>query len=273
MNEAYKNLKLSESKKREIVKNIKNSEHSRKKSYAFIIAPAFVLLAICFSLLSMQGSLGEDVTTSSGWQWNTLTEAANFKDLLLLWIVSLVFVMMAYVQFILLALKPERLMNYKIFRIANQMYGTWRIVFIIGLPFLWMIIESAILLIVPNEYVAQFFVIVLLFLNVFLIQLKIVKGRGRSSCPHCDVELTNKEILMNKKCGVCGNGRVKKVQNSIQEFIATFGGLIVTLFPLFQIHLIFIFVYALLYVICTFYFIYPYLLTYQKESDIPPPLW
>lgn len=273
MDRAYKSLKMSEQKKREMIQAVKHGTVRKQRSYVGIVAPMFVMLALLLFVITGQGNTTSNITSGSSINTEEITQAVNFKDLLILWTVSLVFLMIAYVQFLILARRPTRLLNYRLFRWANAAFHTWKLALIGSVPFLWMAIETLVLAFFPYELVAQFFVVVLLLINVFLVQLKIVKDRQRSTCPHCGVELTTKEIFMNKKCGVCGNSRFRKVQNSIQEFIATTGALIIMFFPFFQISLIYIILYTIAYIFFTIKYILPYLYTYQKEDEIPPPLW
>ena len=93
--------------------------------------------------------------------------------------------------------------------------------------------------------------LLLFFLNMLLIQLAIVKDRNRATCPHCGVELTNKEIFWNKKCGVCGNGRFHKVQTSPPNFFATFGYLLIIFLPIAGFSLIYSFIFGGAYMIFT----------------------
>lgn len=274
MDRAYKNLKMSEQKKREMIHAVKLGTVRKQRSYVGIVAPMFVMVALLLLVIIGQGNTTSNITSGSSINVKEIiTKNTNFKDLLLLWIVSLVFLMLAYVQFLMLARRPMRLLNYRLFKWANAAFHTWEMALIGSVPFLWMAVETLVIAFFPYEIVAQFFVVVLLLINVFLVQLKVVKDRQRATCPHCGVELTNKEIFMNKKCGVCGNSRFRKVQNSIQEFIATFGPIFIMFFPFFQISLIYVILYMIAYLFFTIKYILPYLNTYQKEDEIPPPLW
>ena len=273
MDRAYKNLKMSEQKKREMIHAVKHEGGRKPKSYVGIVVPLFAMMALLFIFISGQDNSTANISTGSSINLIEIKQTAHFKDLLILWSVSLVFLMMAYVQFLILARRPMRLSNYRLFKWANAAFHSWRMALIGSFPFLWVTVETLLIAFFPYEVVAQFFVVALLLINVFLVQLKIVKGRQRSTCPHCGVELTNKEIFMNKKCGVCGNGRMRKVQNSIQEFIATLGVVFVVILPSFQISLIYVIVFMIAYLYFTIKYIMPYLYTYQKEDEIPPPLW
>ena len=273
MSKQYNEMKLSEDKKRDMIAAIKQGNIKTKKSYVGIVVPLFITVAAFLFAVTNQGVISNSTVNGAGLNFSEWTTKSNFIELLILWTVSLFLLMMAYVQFFLLISNPERLKEYRIFRKANEVYGTWRMIFIGAVPFVWIAIETIVLLFLPHNFVAQFFIVLLLFLNVVLIQLRFVKGRTRATCPHCGIELKNKEILLNKKCGVCGNGKMRKVQNSIQEFFATFSGMIVMFFPFFQLSLIFVLIYAIFYLLFTCYFILPYLYVYTKETDIPPPLW
>lgn len=274
MDKEYESLKLSNKKKNAMIQAIKYGKPlRRKKSYVGIVTSIFVLGVLLFSIIIGSGSESPVNKTGAGIDLHELTHEVYFKQLLILWSVSLLFLMMAFVQFLLLAKNPERLIEYPIFRKAHAVFGTWRMVFIGAIPFVWIAFETIVILIWSSELVVQFFVVLMLFINYALIQLKFVKGRTRATCPHCGVELTNKEINLNKKCGVCGNGRMRKAQNSIQEFISTFGGVFIMFFPFFQLSLFYVFLYGIAYVYFTLNYILPYLSEFEKESEIPPPLW
>ena len=272
MSKQYNEMKLSEHKKRDMIAAIKKGHIKTKKSYVGIVVPMFIAVAVFLFAVTSQRVIPNSVN-GAAFNFSEWTSESNFKELLILWTVSLAFLMMAYVQFLLLAKSPERLTEYRIFRKASEVFGTWRMIFIGAVPFVWIAVETIVLLFLPHELVAQFFAVLLLFLNVVLIQLKFVKGRTLATCPHCGVELTNKEIALNKKCGVCGCGRNRKVQNTFQEFFVTFGGLIIILFPFFQLSLVYVLLYAACYAMFTTIYILPYIVRFTKESDIPPPLW
>ena len=51
MDRAYKNLKMSEQKKREMISIIKRGKPRKQKSYVSIVAPLFVMVAIFFIVL------------------------------------------------------------------------------------------------------------------------------------------------------------------------------------------------------------------------------
>ncbi len=274
MNKEYEALKLSDQKKNAMIQALKYGKPlRRKKSYVGIVAPLFVVVAFFLFFISGNEIGLPQQVNSTGVDLSESDHEIYFFDLLILWTVSLVFLMMAYVQFILLALKPERLMEYRVFRTANKAFGTWRVVVIGAVPFVWMIIETLIILFISHELVLQFFIVLLLFLNVILIQLKFVKGRTRATCPHCGVELSNKEVTLNKKCGVCGNGRMRKVQNSFQEIFNYLSWMIAMFFPFFQLSFVYFLFYVVSYAIFTLVYINPYMVVFTKESDIPPPLW
>jgi len=274
MNKQYYNeMKLSEDKKRDMIKAIERGAVKRKKSYVGIIVPLFIAIATFLFVVSSQEGITRPLVNGTAVNLSDWTHESYFKELLILWTVSLVFLMTAYVQFLLLARNPERLREYRIFRKANEVYGTWRMVIIAAIPFIWIIVETAIILLFSSELVAQFFVVVLLLLNVMLIQLKFVKGRERAKCPHCNVELTTKEINFNKKCGVCGNDRARKVQTSPQEFFISFSGLIVMFFPFFQLSIIYVLLYAILNSYFTMVHILPYMVRFSEKEELPPPLW
>ena len=273
MDRAYKNLKMSEQKKFEMIHAVKHGGLRKQGSYVGIVAPMFVMIAIFFFVISGQSSPNADVTTGAGLNLSEHTHEAYFKEYLILWTVSLLLLMTAYVQFLLLARNPKRLINYRIFRFGNRAFHSWRMVLIGAIPFLWITIESIIIMLFPYDLVVQFFVVLLLFLNMMLIQLAIVKDRSSAKCPHCGVELTNKEIFWNKKCGVCRNGRFRKVQTSIQDFFATSGYIFIMFLPMIDFSLIYFFIFAAAYMYFTMKYIMPYLYVFQKEDEIPPPLW
>lgn len=274
MEKAYKRLRMSEQRKREILREIKNGRPIQRKSYVAIVMPLFVAIAGLFLFISVGGdSKVSEVTTGAGFEWEAITHEAMFQELLILWIVSLIFLMMAYVQYLLLARNPKWLVQFRLIQWGHEAFGSWRKVLIFALPFVWIAVETVVLIVTTSTIVMQFFVVVLLLLNVMLVQLGIVKNRERAKCPHCGVELTNKEIVWNKNCGICGNGRLRKVQHSAQEFFATFGGFFVMFFPFFQVSLVYILLYIPIYFYFTMKYILPHLYVFQKEDEIPPPLW
>ena len=102
MDRAYKNLKMNEQKKREMISVIKHGKPRKQKSYAGFVAPMFVMIAIFFIVLSGQSSPIMDVTTGAGVNVSDHTHEAYFKEYLILWGVSLALLMAAYVQFLFL---------------------------------------------------------------------------------------------------------------------------------------------------------------------------
>lgn len=277
MDKAYKSLKMSDEKKRELVKMLKEQDFGKQpfknqKSFTWVVMPLFVILAMAFTVLSMKGN--GTITTGTD---IPLFETNHFqftKELLIWWSVSLVLLMIAYVEFLLLSKKPGRLIEYALFRFAHNALGTWKAMSIFLTPLVLLIGETAIIFIFTNMELQTFFVVLHLLFAIMLMQLTLVKDCKAATCPHCGEVLSKKVLILNFGCQSCGKGRHKKVDNRSKEFFATGGWLIILLFPLFNIvtiwHALF---FGITYLIFTLNFIMPYIVEFSKDDEPPPPLW
>lgn len=274
MSKTYKELKLSDVKKERMIQVIKKgkSPASKKKSFVPIVVPLFALVSVFLFFLTT-GDHSRQLITGAGLELTETNHELFFKEVIIFWSISLLFLTTAYVQFILLAIKPERLVEYRIFKWAHEALHTWRRVFLIAFPFAVIIIETIILFISSSQLILQLVIVLFFLTNSMLIQLRFVKNKTRATCPHCEVELTNKEIFYNRKCGVCGNKRHLIIQNSSYEMVSTFTGLLVIFLPTFGFNMIFVPIYLIIYMSFTYAYIIPYIRNYSKEDKIPPPLW
>ena len=168
MNKAYKEMKLSEQKKRDMIHTIKHGKPLKRKSYVGIVAPLFVVGILLFLMVSgsSTGNEQNSVKTGAGFNLVEFTQKAYFSDFLILWSVSLLFLMIAYVQFILLVMKPERLLENRLFRTAHAMMGTWRMIGIGAFPFVWIALETVIMLFTSSRLVAELFVVLLSLIHI-----------------------------------------------------------------------------------------------------------
>lgn len=279
MDKAYKELKMSEEKKRDLVKMLKNQDVDSKqlfikkpKSFTWVVMPLFVILAIAFATSSMQGDVSP--TTGTDIKFFNTNHGEFLKELIIWWVVSLVFLMIAYVEFLLLAYKPGRLVENALFRFAHHSLGTWKATFVFLAPFVLLIVETALIFVFTNKELQTFFVVLHLLFVIMLMQLTLVKDRKAATCPHCGEVLSKKALIFNRSCSSCGKSRYKKVVSPSKEFFATSGWLIIFLFPIFNVltilHALF---FGISYIIFTLNFVMPYLVEYSKDDDLPPPLW
>ena len=274
MSKTYKELKLSDVKKERMIQMIKKGipPTSKKKSFVPIVAPLFALVSVFLFFLTT-GDHSRQLITGAGLELTETDHVLFFKEVIIYWSISLLFIMTAYVQFILLATKPERLVEYRIFKWAHEALHTWRRVFLIAFPFAVIIIETIILFISSSQLMLHLAIVLFFLTNSMLIQLRFVKNKTRATCPNCEVELTNKEIFYNRKCGVCGKKRHLIIQNSSYEMVSTFMGLLIVFLPSFGFNMIFVPIYLIIYMSFTYAYIIPYIRKYSKEDIIPPPLW
>lgn len=273
MSKTYKELKLSDVKKERMIQMIKQGmpPSSKKKSFVPIVVPLFTFVAILLFLTTNNTS--EQLVTGASKDLSEVTHEVFFKETIILWSVSLLLLMTAYVQFILLSNKPERLVEYRIFKWVHEALNTRRRVLIIAFPFVVILIETILLFISSSQLILQFAIALFLLTNFMLIQLRLVKNKTRATCPHCEVELTNKEIFYNRKCGVCGNKRHLIIRNSIHEMVSTFMGLLIIFLASFGFNMILVPIYLIIYISFSYIYVIPYIRKYSKEDIIPPPLW
>ena len=274
MSKTYKELKLSDVKKERMIQMIKQGipPTSKKKSFVPIVAPLFAFVAVFLFFLTTSNHSGQ-LVTSEGVDITEATHEIFILETIILWSVSLLLLMIAYVQFILLSNKPERLVEYRIFKWAHEALYTRNRVIIGVIPIAIIMIETFILFIFSSSQILQYAIVLFVLLNCMLIQLRFVKNKTRATCPHCEVELTNKEIYYNRKCGVCGNKRHLIIQNSSHEMVSTFMGLAIIFLTTFGFNMILIPIYLIIYISFTYACIIPYIRKYSKEDIIPPPLW
>lgn len=280
MDKAYKQLKLSNEKKREFVNLLKEQGSSSKnrvlrkpQSFTWVAMPLFVIVAITFAALSMHENVSQ--TTGAIINVSDTTHEQFLKEMLVLWVASLVLLTIAYVELLLLARKPSQLVRHSFIRFAHNSLGTWKAAVVFLAPFVLLIAES-ILVFVYFSYIElqTFFVILHLLFVIMFMQLFLVKNRKAATCPHCGEVLSKKSIYFNYVCQSCGKGRYLKVENRSKKFFATSGWLILLLFPLFNIftfwHGLF---FGIIYLWFTLTFVIPYLDEFTKDDELPPPLW
>ena len=135
MSKTYKELKLSDVKKERMIQIIKKgkSPASKKKSFVPIVVPLFAFVAILLFLTTNNAS--DQIVTGAGKDLSEATHEIFFKETIILWSVSLLFLITAYMQFVFLASKPNRLVEYRIFKWAHDKLNTKRRLIIIFSPF------------------------------------------------------------------------------------------------------------------------------------------
>ena len=99
MNKQYNELKLSEDKKKDMIKAIERGDVKTKKSYVGIVVPLFIAIATFLFVVSSQEGISRPLVNGATVNLSDWTHESDFKELIILWTVSLVFLMMAYVQF------------------------------------------------------------------------------------------------------------------------------------------------------------------------------
>ena len=270
MKQAYKNIQLTKKQKHKIMMQITDTKPPKNK-WVPVIGVAFCVVAALFLMLGSQTFQPTQTTTA---QSPYVFLQKDVQSIVLYSTVTLLLLIAAYVQLLLLIMNPQQLLRFRLIRYLAERKGTRKIVPFFFSPVVLIFILIMLLFITQNPiYILQFSAVCFLLINAIFIQMRFVKQNIRATCPHCHYSLTNKEIYLNKKCEMCGKGRQKEITNGAREFMATFGGFVYILFPAFQIHWSISVLYLIAYFTFTFFYILPYLARYTKEEDLPKPLW
>jgi CXXC-20-CXXC protein len=270
-------LHLTEIQKERMVDHIK-SGIKQKKSYVAIILPAFVVLALFSGWLALQPSTGIQQTGSP---IKTTNEAISIEKIIWLTL-TLLLMMSAYTLALISLIKVRRWQNsafaLRIIGFLKSYQIIWIIISLLGLGFAMTAIASRL----ENSLTfLQFFFIVFLFANTSFIQILLTRNEQRALCPHCGVELTNKEMLKKSfmiydaKCNKCKKKMYydrKKNQNSY--LIQVLWMPICLLMPSVGISFYLMIIYFVLYAVFTFGYLFPYTVRFSTQSEEQqPPLW
>lgn len=268
---------LTEIQKQQMIDRVKSGK-KQKKSYVSVILPAFVLLAMFSGWLALQPSTAIQQTAAPV---ETINEAISIEEIIWLTL-TLLLMMSAYTLAVVSLLKVKRWQNAALVQRLIEFLKSYRIIWVIIslLGFGFAMTEIASDWKDPIKFL-QFFFVIFLFANTSFIQILLTRNEQRAHCPHCGMELTNKEMLKKSfmiydaKCDTCKKKMYydrKKNQNSY--LIQALWMPICLLMPSVGIPFYLMIIYFVLYAVFTFGYLFSYTIRFSTQSDEQqPPLW
>ncbi|MGM9951644.1 MAG: hypothetical protein ACI33P_16025 [Lysinibacillus sp.] len=269
-------LHLTEVQKERMLSHAKSGEE-KKKSYVAIIFPAFVALAVFLAWLTVQPS---DTMQQTAATMETAPSPMTMEKIIWLTL-TLAMMMSAYTLAIFSLLKVKRWQNneavQRVIRNVQSHRIIWVVISLLGFGFGITLI--AVNLENPIVFLQCFFII-FLFFNTTFIQILLTRNAKRARCPHCGVELTNKEMLKKSwmvydaKCNVCKKKmHYDRKKNDSSFWVPMVGIPLFMLMPSVGIPWYIMFGYFIPYIIFTVY-IMSYTVQFSTQSEEQqPPLW
>ncbi|KGR81570.1 hypothetical protein [Lysinibacillus odysseyi] len=270
-------LHLTEIQKERMIVHVKSGK-KKKKSYVGVVLPAFIVLALFSILLAVQPSKMVQQTASP---IETAKEAGSVEEIIWLTL-TLILMMSAYSLAVASLLKVKRWQNsafvHRLIGFLKSYRIIWMIISLLGIGFAIVMIASS--LKSSSAFLQSLFVI-FLFANTSFIQILLTKNEQRAHCPHCEAELTNKEMLKKSfmiydaKCNICKKKMYfDRKKNQSTYLIQTLGMPFCLLMPSVDIPFYVMGVYFILYIAFTFGYLLPYTVRFSTQSEEQqPPLW
>ncbi|WP_413362707.1 hypothetical protein [Lysinibacillus sp. 3P01SB] len=263
--------------KQQMIDHVKSGK-KQKKSYVSVILPAFVLLAMFSGWLALQPSTAIQQTAAPV---ETINEAISIEEIIWLTL-TLLLMMSAYTLAVVSLLKVKRWQNAAFVQRLVGFLKSYRIIWVIIslLGFGFAMTQIASDLKDPVEFL-QFFFVIFLFANTSFIQILLTRNEQRAHCPHCGIELTNKEMLKKSfmiydaKCNACKKKMYyDRKKNQSSYLIQALWMPICLLMPSVGISFYLMIIYFVLYAVFTFGYLFSYTIRFSAQSDEQqPPLW
>lgn len=272
-------LHLTEIQKERIIDHVKTGE-KKKKSYVAVILPAFVALAIFLIWLSVQPSSTIQIQQTAS-PLETTREAISIEEIIWLTL-TLLLIMSAYTLAVISLLTVRRWQNHTfVLRLVEFLKSyriIWIIIILLGFSLTITIIASR--LESPSVFL-QFFFVIFLFINTSFIQILLTRNERRAHCPHCHVQLTNKEmlkksfIIYDALCNSCNEKMYYDRKKNQSTYLIQFLGVpVCVLMPSVGIPFYLMIIYFVFYSIFTIGYLFPYIVGFSTQSEEQqPPLW
>lgn len=270
-------LHLTEIQKQQMIDRVKSGK-KQKKSYVSVILPAFVLLAMFSGWLALQPSTAIQQTAAPV---ETINEAISIEEIIWLTL-TLLLMMSAYTLAVVSLLKVKRWQNAAFVQRLIGFLKSYRIIWVIIslLGFGFAMTQVASDLKDPIKFL-QFFFVIFLFANTSFIQILLTRNEQRAHCPHCGIELTNKEMLKKSfmiydaKCNTCKKKMYyDRKKNQSSYLIQALWMPICLLMPSVGISFYLMIIYFVLYAVFTFGYLFSYTIRFSTQSEEQqPPLW
>lgn len=271
-------LHLTEIQKERMIDHVKAGK-KKKKSYVGVVLPAFVALALFSIWLPVQPDHAVQQTASL---IETTREGSSVEGII--WLaLTLILMMSAYTLAVVSLLKVKRWQSSKFVHRVLVFFKSYRIIWII---ISLLLISFAIAVIAPRlespTAFLQVLFILFLFANTSFIQILLTRNEQRARCPHCESELTNKEILkksfmfFDARCNTCHEKMYYDRKKNQRMYLIQVLGMpfCLLLMPIVGIPFYLMGIYSILYIVFTVGYILPYTVRFSAQSEEQqPPLW